>query len=108
MRPFKKSHQRPTKDNHQGNRRSIRQLKVNKAVKLCESFGVKDSKKTLRSALLNVDGLDEVSLEDVKSTVSRKKPDVVLLLETKRRLETCDIDANIPGYSLFIFERTFF
>ena len=106
MRPFKKSHQIPTKDNHQGNRRSIRQLKVNKAVKLRESFGVKDSKKTLRSALLNVDGLDEVSLEDVKSTVSRKKPDVVLLLETKRRLETCDIDANIPGYSLHEARRS--
>ena len=59
-----------------------------------------NTKRQLRSSLLNVDGLNEVSLDDVKCTVASKKPDIVILLETKRRLEECDIDVTIPGYSV--------
>ena len=100
MRPFVNGHHRPYKDNHKRNKRNLQQQRIKRSAKLRESYGVRNTKKILRTALLNVDGLDEVTLEDVKTTVNNKKPDVVILLETKRRLENCDADADIPGYSL--------
>ena len=68
--------------------------------KLRESVNVVRSKKLLRCSLLNVDGLNEASLASVEATVASKSPDVVILLETKRRFEESGIDISIPGYSL--------
>ena len=42
----------------------------------------------------------------MKCTVTSKKPDIVILLETMRRLEDCDLDVNIPGYSLHEARRS--
>ena len=106
MRPYTTGHHRPHKTNHQGVKRGVQQLRVKRSVKLRETHGVRNSKKVLRSALLNVDGLDEVTLEDVKTTVSSKKPDIVVLLETKRRVECCDVAADIPEYSLHEARRS--
>ena len=47
-----------------------------------------------------MDGLSEPTLEDIKNTVQLKTPDVVFLVETKRRLEDTGIDISIPGYRL--------
>ena len=106
MRPFVKGHHRPYKDNQKSKKRSLQQLRMKRSAKLREYYGVRNTKKILRSALLNVDGLDEVSLEDVKATVSTKQPDVLILLETKRRMEACDTVADIPGYSLYEAKRS--
>ena len=47
-----------------------------------------------------MDGLSEVTLEDVASTVRRRNLDVVCLVETKRREEQTCIDISLPGFSL--------
>ena len=106
MRPYTLGHKRPHKANHQGTKRRVQQFRVKRSVKLRDNHGVRNSKTILRSALLNVDGLDEVSLEDVKTTVSSKKPDIVVLLETKRRVESCDLAADITEYSLHEARRS--
>ena len=95
MRPFVAK----TETFHRATRR-VKQFKFKKAAKLRESIGVIQSKKFLRSSFLNVDGLSEVSLEGVTSTVKKKSPDIVFLVETKRREEETGIDISIPGYSL--------
>ena len=107
MRPFTLGSRRTrTSDKQHRNKRHSKQFHVMQSAKLRESCGVRKSKKILRSALLNVDGLDEVSLQDIKSTVASKKPDILFLLETKRRMESCDLDAEIPGYSLHEARRS--
>ena len=88
------------KEKFHQNRRRSGQLKWNRSAKLRTAVGIIQSKRHLRSSLLNIDGLSEVSLEDVKSTISQKKPDIVILLETKRREEECEIDIAVPGYSV--------
>ena len=65
-----------------------------------EVTGVLDRKKSLKYALLNVNGLTPDSYEDVKDTFDRTKPDVCFLLETKRREEDIGSDVDIPGYTL--------
>ena len=94
-----------SKDNFHHFTRRFNQLRGIKA-KLRESVGVINSKKFLRSSLLNVDGLNEVSLADVESTVVKQKHDVVILLETKRRAEENGIDIRLPGYSLHEARRS--
>ena len=106
MRPYTLGHKRPHKANHQHTKRRVQRFRVKRSVKLRDNHGVRNSKTILRSALLNVDGLDEVSLEDVKTTVSSKKPDIVVLLETKRRVENCDLAADITEYSLHEARRS--
>ena len=77
------------------------QFKLKKAARLRDSVGVVESKKILKTCFLNVDGLSEATLEDVKTTVRLKTPDLVFLVETKRREEDTGSDINIPGYKLY-------
>ena len=80
-------------------RRRINQFRFKKAAKLRDGIGVIDKKKVLKTCFLNVDGLSEATLEDIKVTVSVKSPDIVFLIETKRREEEeTGIDISIPGY----------
>ena len=106
MKPFDPGSKRPSKEQYHRNRRNIQNLRLKRSAKLRENYGIRKTKTILRSALLNVDGLNEVSLEDVKTTIYSKKPDVVVLLETKRRVESCDVDASIAGYSLHEARRS--
>ena len=106
MKPFIPGRRKSSKEQYHRNKRNIRNLGIKRSVKLRENYGIRDTKNILRSALLNVDGLNEVSIEEVKTTVHTKKPDVVVLLETKRRTESCDVDVNIPGYSLHEARRS--
>ena len=79
---------------------------VHKSVKLKDSYGAINSKKRLKCAMLNVDGLSEGTLADVKSVLSRRKPDVCVLLETKRRLEEGGLCIDIDGYDLSETKRS--
>ena len=108
MRPLasgRGSSRSSSKEQVHRSKRSTRRLKGTKA-KLRESVGVIHSKKFLRSSLLNVDGLNEVTLADVEGTVVTQKHDIVILLETKRRAEENGIDIKIPGYSLHEARRS--
>ena len=86
--------------------RRVRQLKFKKAAKLRDSIGVVQSKKLLRTSFLNVDGLNELTLDDVSSTVTSKDSDIVFLVETKRREEETGIDISLPGYTLHEARRS--
>ena len=101
MNPFK-SHKRTF---HHTVRR-VRQLRFKNSAKLRDSIGIVQPKKLLKTAFLNVDGLNELSLEDVSSTVRLKNSDVVFLLESKRREEELGIDISIPGYALHEARRS--
>ena len=56
--------------------------------------------------MLNVDGLSDTSLADVQDFVSQSSPDVVFLLETKRRFEEFGTDIAIEGYEHFEVKRS--
>ena len=60
-----------------GQHRKITQLK--------DSVGVIGKKQSLLCSLLNVDGLSHSSYEDVKQVLDKKKSDVCIILESKRR-----------------------
>ena len=85
-----------------------RQRKVHRNVKykLRENIGVIGSKNCLKTSMLNVDGLSDVSLADVQDFVERSSPDIVFLLETKRRLEEFGTDIAINGYEHFEVKRS--
>ena len=82
-------------------RRRIKQFKIKNEARRRDSVGLVETKKILKTCFLNVDGLSEATLEDIKNTVSIKTPDLVFLVETKRREEDNGIDVNIPGYRLY-------
>ena len=63
-------------------------------------------KRILRCSLLNVDGMSEDSLVNVESVIGSHKPDVVFLLETKRRVEEDGIDISLPGYDVHETRRS--
>jgi hypothetical protein len=75
-------------------------------VKLRSVVGVIVRKQDLRCAMLNVDGLSHSTLEDVRQLLARRKPDVCIILETKRRQEEIGIDISVEGYSLTEIRRS--
>jgi hypothetical protein len=91
--------------NAKGHKRGIKVLN-SKRVKLRSVVGVIEKKNNLKLALLNIDGLSLGSLEDIREVCSRKKPDLVFILETKRREEDVGIKASIDGYSLTEVRRS--
>ena len=96
MRPFN----RTQKKNTRIPQRRITSFKRKKAVARRENLGVIGNKGKLKTCFLNVDGLNDVTFEDIKNTVDLKKPDMVFLVETKRRCESTNNDINIPDYTL--------
>ena len=74
--------------------------------KLREKVGVIGSKTNLKTSMLNVDGLSDTSLADVQDFVAQSSPDVVFLLETKRRFEEFGTDIAIDGYEHFEVKRS--
>ena len=96
MRPYN----RTQKKNPRIPQRRVASFKRKKAASLRENLGVIGNKGKLKTCFLNVDGLNDVTFEGVKTTVDSKKPDMVFLVETKRRCETTNIDINIPNYTL--------
>ena len=77
-----------------------------KSVRMKESFGAVTMKEKLVCSLLNVDGLNESSLADVKEVLSTKKPDICILLETKRRFEDEETPIDVPGYEVSEYRRS--
>ena len=75
-------------------------------MKLRSVVGVVERKSDLKCALLNVDGLTLSSLEDIRGVLELKKPDVCVILETKRREEEVGLEARIDGYSLTEIRRS--
>ena len=75
-------------------------------LKLRENVGVVGSKSYLKLSLLNVDGLSPSTFDDVKLAITRKKPDLCILLETKRRQEELGTDIKIDGYALHEIRRS--
>ena len=86
-------------------RRHTRQL-AHRRVRRRQNIGTVNYKRSLRFGLLNTDGLVHETLEDVKSTIELKHPDLVILLETKRRLEDSGIDIGIEGYAHYEIKRS--
>ena len=89
-------------------RRNIHKYRSIKQAKLRDRTSVGNilTKKVLKCSLLNVNGLTEASLENVESIVETHRPDVVFLLETKRRLEENGLDISVPGYSVHEARRS--
>ena len=83
-----------------------RKVSNSKSVKLRSVVGVIERKNNLKCALLNVDGLSLSTLEDIKEVCVKKKPDLVFILETKRREEDVGLKASIDGYSLIEVRRS--
>ena len=74
--------------------------------KLRDNLGVIGSKNNLKTSMLNVDGLSDTSLADIQDFVALNSPDIVFLLETKRRLEEFGTDISIDGYEHFEVKRS--
>ena len=66
-----------------GHKRSIQECRLKKQARTRDSYGVVEEKKTLQASFLNVDGLSEATLEDIKNTVQLKTPDLVFWLRLK-------------------------
>ena len=75
-------------------------------VKLRSVVGVVERKSDLKCALLNVDGLTLSSLEDIRGVLELKKPDLCIILETKRMEGEVGLEARIDGYSLTEIRRS--
>ena len=86
-------------------RRSTGQMRSKQAARR-EVVGTVIRKKSLTCSLLNLDGFTPASYEDVKDTLERRKTDVCVLLETKRREEEYGSDIEIPGYTLRELRRS--
>ena len=76
------------------------------SVKLRAVVGAVERKNDLNCAFLNVDGLSHSTLEDVKEVLSKRKPDLVILVETKRREEELGLDIAIDGYAVKEIKRS--
>ena len=79
---------------------------IHKSARRKESFGAVSRKGNLLCALLNVDGLTDSSFADVKEVLSSKRPDVCLLLETKRRFEEEESCIDVLGYDVTEYRRS--
>ena len=106
MRPPKpKETLRAIKRRKRDIRRSNNQLRSNR-IKRKKAVQTVQTKNILRCSLLNVDGLGEASLSNVVKVVESEKPDIVILLETKRRVEESGINIAVPGYALHESRRS--
>ena len=52
----------------------------------------------LTSGFLNIDGLSDAKLADVQKFATEVKPDLFVILETKRRQEDIGSDITVDGY----------
>ena len=86
--------------------RRVQAFRLKKEARRRENYGVIKHKKILKTCFLNVDGLGDVTFEDIKTTINLKNPDIVYLVETKRRHEDTAIDISIPGYNLHEVRRS--
>ena len=75
-------------------------------IRLRETFGAKKYQNQLSTSFLNVDGLTDASLADVRSYASLRSPDIFFLLETKRRMEEVGTDISVVGYDLTEIKRS--
>ena len=64
------------------------------------------TKRSLTCSLLNVNGLNEASLADVRSTLAQRKPDLCVILETKRRAEEQGLNIEVDGYNVSESQRS--
>ena len=100
MRPFR------SKEAFHRARRSMAKRRRIKRIKPWDYVDNVQTKKLLKCSLLNVDGLNEASLNNVETVIGSHGPDIVVLLETKRRVEEHGIDISMQGYSLVESRRS--
>ena len=74
--------------------------------KLHEFYGAKKYQGTLSTSYLNVDGLTDAKFADVIAFTEQRSPDILFLLETKRRVEEIGSDINMDGYELLEIRRS--
>ena len=86
--------------------KNLRYRRTSIKVKLRGSYGAKQYQTQLSTSFLNVDGLSDASMEDVRSYASLKSPDIFFLLETKRRLEEVGSSISVPGYDVTEIRRS--
>ena len=79
---------------------------IHKSARRKDSYGTVTKRNNLLFSLLNVDGLTDSTFNDVKDVLTRKMPDVCLLLETKRRLEDSGTCLDVPGYDVTEYKRS--
>ena len=91
---------------HRSKKRVRHYRNKRKHTQLRESYGTIDTKNVLRCSLLNINGLNEASLANVETVVGAEEPDLIFLLETKRRMEESGIDISMPGYSVHEAKRS--
>ena len=87
-------------------RKRITRSRIHRSARLKDSYGAIKTKEKLQFSLLNVDGLNETSFADVKDVLSRKQPDLCVLLETKHRLEDDCLCLDVPGYDVTEYCRS--
>ena len=80
------------KESYHRVKRSRNQYRAIKLAKLRDPVINNPTKSILRCSFLNVNGLTEATLNNVETVCDSKKPDIVFLLETKRREEDTCID----------------
>ena len=97
------SHRGATRNGCQNRRHKFRAIS---RMKLRGNIGTVSSKNNLKTSMLNVDGLSDTALADVEDFILDNKPDIVFLLETKRRLEDMCADISIPDYDSFEVRRS--
>ena len=71
-----------------------------KSVRRKEYRGVVGSKKTLICSMLNVDGYSEATFSDVRSTLTQRRPDLCIIIESKRRFEEQGMNIEVEGYNV--------
>ena len=90
---------------HHHSHRRVKAWK-NQKYKLREFYGAKKFQNHLSTSFLNVDGLSEAKLADVASFAEQQSPDIMFILETKRRLEEIGTDIAIEGYETTEIRRS--
>ena len=97
-----------TKEKFHRSKRNSHHFKSVRQTKLRDRASVGNilTKSVLKCSLLNVNGLNEASLSNIESIINTNRPDVIFLLETKRRIEENGLDITVPGYSVHEARRS--
>ena len=106
MNPFKNGKCGNKLAAHLSQKRRHHRLIVNRARKQRVRIGPSELKNDLKTSMLNINGLSDQALADVDDFVLTNQPDIVFLLETKRRYEELCSDISIQGYNCFEVRRS--
>ena len=87
-------------------KRSSQFHNIKKRRVLGKHCGTVQKRNNLKCLLLNCNGLSPISLHDITDVISRKNPDIVVVIETKHRAEVSYDNISIPNFKLFEARRS--